>query len=182
MWLRADPASFFGQPAPPFFLSPLYIYVLALPQDRRRVARGRAVRPGAARHRRRGARDHRAAVVRRRRGLVDGGPRGLFGLSTFYEILILPAALDPFLTALDLYLLARAIDRRTWPAWAIAGAALGLHALNRPNTLVVFGGLTAALVVWALARRNSEPYRRSGRDSYAQASSSSPRRHGAIGA
>ena len=28
VWL-ADPASFAGQPAPPFFLSPLYVYVLA---------------------------------------------------------------------------------------------------------------------------------------------------------
>jgi tetratricopeptide (TPR) repeat protein len=71
------------------------------------------------------------------------------GLFTFYEVVILQAALDPFLTSLELYLIGRAwSDPRLWPACA-AGAALGLHALNRPNVLP----FAALIVVLILASR-----------------------------
>lgn len=65
----------------------------------------------------------------------------LTGVFTFYEVLILQAALDPFLTALDLWLLTLALTRggARWPL--AAGAALALHSLNRPNLLLVGAGL-----------------------------------------
>lgn len=59
----------------------------------------------------------------------------LTGLFTFYEILILQAALDPFLVALTLALVSRAQPGAglRWPL--AAGVAAGLLALNRPNAL-----------------------------------------------
>jgi tetratricopeptide (TPR) repeat protein len=81
----------------------------------------------------------------------------LTGLFTFYEVLILQAALDPFLVASSLYFVSRAQkDARTWPVVA-AGAALGLLALNRPNALAY--GLAAAAFLAA------EPWRRTDRSS-----------------
>ena len=141
VWLL-DSASFFGQPAPAFFISPLYIYALALFLiDWRRVAR---VRP----------RQSQLALgvaavwlvmqtTRRwygdRAAWIAGALMAGCGLFTFYESLILQASLDPFLTALDLYTLTRAVQDGRRRDWAAAGAALGLHALNRPNILVVCG-------------------------------------------
>jgi Flp pilus assembly protein TadD/4-amino-4-deoxy-L-arabinose transferase-like glycosyltransferase len=81
----------------------------------------------------------------------------LTGLFTFYEILILPAALDPFLTASALFAISRAqIDVRA--RW-IAGAGLssGLLALNRPNALaylvVAAAGMALASAPHAAIRR-----------------------------
>ena len=81
----------------------------------------------------------------------------LFGLATFFELLIVPASLDPFLTALDLFLITRAIDRDSVSGWALAGAALGLHALNRPNVLLVLGALAVAVLFWAFRPRDDRP-------------------------
>ncbi len=69
------------------------------------------------------------------------------GVFTFYEVLILQASIDPFLTALDLWLLTLALGRpeRRWAV--LAGAALALHALNRPNFGVVLAGLAVLLLV-----------------------------------
>ena len=76
------------------------------------------------------------------------------GLFTFYEVLILQAALDPFLVASSLYFISRAQrDAGRWPLVA-AGTAVGLLALNRPNALAY--GLAAAAFL-AL-----EPWRRTG--------------------
>lgn len=83
------------------------------------------------------------------------------GLFTFYEILILQAALDPFLTALGLFLVSRAVTTsdvatpRVFTLWGAAGFVLGLHALNRPNVLPY------ALVVAILAAA-SEGWRQGG--------------------
>lgn len=57
------------------------------------------------------------------------------GIVTFYEVTLIQAALDPFLTALALFLLARALP--AGEPWRLAGAGLGLGllALNRPNAL-----------------------------------------------
>lgn len=74
----------------------------------------------------------------------------LTGLFTFYEILLLQAALDPFLVAWALYLISRAqTDDRGWPL-AAAGAAAGLLALNRPNALAYGVSVAAwlAFQVW----------------------------------
>lgn len=68
-------------------------------------------------------------------GLVAAALAVLTGLFTFYEILILQAALDPFLVACVLYLLTRALtDDRRW-LFPATGVALGLLTLNRPNAL-----------------------------------------------
>jgi len=153
VWLT-EPGSFFGRPAPAFFLSPLYIYFLALifklggSIDTARfvqIALGTAA----------------VALIwltaRRWYGPTAAWAAGALaaacGLFTFYEILILQAALDPFLAALDLFLLARAAQGRRWRRWAAAGAAIGLHVLNRPNLLVVLLGLSALVVASAALAR-----------------------------
>ncbi|HVQ42566.1 MAG TPA: glycosyltransferase family 39 protein [Vicinamibacterales bacterium] len=147
MWLL-DPASFFGQPAPAFFISPLYIYALALflaiGGGSLAFARGVQLALGVAavwlvmRTTRRWYGDRAAWIA----GALMAG----CGLFTFYESLILQASLDPFLTSLDLYTLTRALQDGRRRDWAAGGAALGLHALNRPNVLIV-----AAAVILASA-------------------------------
>lgn len=74
---------------------------------------------------------------------------GLTGVVAFHEALLLQAALDPFLAALVLWLLVRALDGapRTG-AFLLAGLALGVFALNRPNVLP-WAALVAALLVFA---------------------------------
>jgi tetratricopeptide (TPR) repeat protein len=60
----------------------------------------------------------------------------LTGVISFYEVTILPAALDPFLVALTLSLLATAVRANSSILYAATGVALGLFALNRPNALL----------------------------------------------
>ncbi len=73
----------------------------------------------------------------------------LAGEFTFYEVTILQAALDPFLTAVDIYLLSRAARDAT-PRWTFAcGIALAVHAMNRPNILLV---AVALVVLFAIPR------------------------------
>ncbi len=88
----------------------------------------------------------------------------LTGYFTFNEILILQSAVDPCLTALGLYLLARAWlggGRRTFAA---AGLVLGLHALNRPNVLgwALCAVILTAVGAWLATRLGA------GRDDGAQ--------------
>ncbi len=157
VWLLgAD--SFFGEAPPAFFLPPLYIYVLALffklGGGAVEAARFAQILLGAL------GVGLLALTARRWFGTAAGWWAGALaatsGLFTFYEILILPAALEPALAALDLYLLTRALqagadaaagtrERLLW--WAAAGAALGLHALNRPPMLIVLAGLAGLLIV-----------------------------------
>lgn len=74
----------------------------------------------------------------------------LTGLFTFYESLLLQAALDPFLTACGLAALGAALERSR-PNWCFAaGLAFGVQALNRPNVLLAVGGI--ALLLAALRR------------------------------
>lgn len=63
------------------------------------------------------------------------------GLFTFYEVVLLQASIDPFLTALELFLVSRAVSRERGSDFIFAGLALGLHALNRPNVLIYAGVL-----------------------------------------
>ncbi|MFN7990149.1 MAG: glycosyltransferase family 39 protein [Thermoanaerobaculia bacterium] len=74
---------------------------------------------------------------------------GLTGVVAFHEALLLQAALDPFLTALALWLLVRALEGapRT-RAFLLAGLALGVLSLNRPNVLP-WAALVVALLVFA---------------------------------
>jgi tetratricopeptide (TPR) repeat protein len=70
------------------------------------------------------------------------------GLFTFYEALILQAALDPALTAAALMALAigRTHPERRGPFIA-AGVAFGLQALNRPNVILAVLAIIVALVI-----------------------------------
>ena len=158
VWL-ADPASFAGQPAPPFFLSPLYVYVLAaaLKVSGGSLAFARLVQIAL------GTVGVWLLAMTARRWYGERAAwwttvlACLFGLATFFELLIVPASLDPFLTALDLFLITRAIDRDSWSGWALAGAALGLHALNRPNVLLVFGAMAVLVLFWVFRPRDDHP-------------------------
>jgi tetratricopeptide (TPR) repeat protein len=139
--LRAD--GFFGESVPAFFVSPLYIYVLALflkigggSVETARFAQMLLGTIGVGLIGLTARRWYGAAA-----GWWAGALAGLFGVFTFFELLIIPAAIDPFLTALDLYLLTRAIQSGSLGSWAAAGGALGLHALNRPPMLIVIAGL-----------------------------------------
>jgi Tfp pilus assembly protein PilF/4-amino-4-deoxy-L-arabinose transferase-like glycosyltransferase len=94
-----------------------------------------------------------------RAALAAGILATLTGLFTFYEVLILQASIDAFLTSAALLALAQGtrddpLARRSlgeggpgWgrPAWcAIAGVVFGLQTLNRPNVMI------AAIVVGAV--------------------------------
>jgi Tfp pilus assembly protein PilF len=152
--LRAD--SFFGQPPAPFFISPLYIYALALflkIGGSLAAARAAQLLLGTA----------AVALVALTAGRwygtratwIAGALAAACGLFTFYESLILQAALDPFLTSLDLYFVTRALQDGRRRDWCLAGAALGVHVLNRPNLLIVVAGLGLAV---ALAKVRSSKF------------------------
>lgn len=73
---------------------------------------------------------------------------GLTGVVAFHESVLLQAALDPFLAALALWLLARALEGEPRPrAFLLAGLALGLFTLNRPNVLPWAVALGALLLL-----------------------------------
>ncbi len=154
VWL-ATPDSFFGRTPPAFFVAPLYVYALALMLKlgggSLDVVRIIQLLLGTA------AVGLVALTARRwygaRAAWFAGALAALCGLFTFYEILILQAALDPFLSALDAYLLTRAVQDGRRASWTTAGAALGLHALNRPNLLIVLAGVATLAAAAALRRR-----------------------------
>lgn len=85
---------------------------------------------------------------------IAAGLTTFTGLFTFSEILILQAALDPFLAACSLSFIARTqADDRRWPAVA-AGVSTALFALNRPNALA-YGLIAPALIALASRRRDA---------------------------
>ena len=154
VWLlRAD--GFFGETVPAFFVSPLYVYVLAFflkvgggSVETARFAQMLLGTIGVGLI---------ALTARRWYGVAAGwwagALAGAFGLFTFFELLIVPPR-----------------SSRSWPRstctcsrarfnpsghslwWAAAGAALGLHALNRPPMLIVIAGLALFLAVRAFVR------------------------------
>jgi tetratricopeptide (TPR) repeat protein len=144
--------------AEPFFVSPLYVYFLAAiftASDSLTAVKLVQILLGAF------AAGFLYLTARQwfggRAALIAALLFLLTGLFTFYEVLILQSALDPFLVASSLYFISRAHrDERRWPV-AAAGAALGLLALNRPNALAY--GLVAA--AWFAV----EPWSRRGRSS-----------------
>ncbi len=81
----------------------------------------------------------------------------LTGAFTFAEVTLLQSALDPFLAALALHLLARALQLDESRAFLCAGLGWGLFALNRPNALAVALGLALALALRALWARSRTP-------------------------
>jgi 4-amino-4-deoxy-L-arabinose transferase-like glycosyltransferase len=155
-----------GEGAVPYFVSPLYAYVLAATGPSFPLARAAQILLGTA----------AVALVfltaRRLFGehaaLAAGVLYALAGVVTFHEVLILQAAIDPFLTALALYLLARAVGTEEeekislkvkrgearesasprWGVFMAAGAAFGLLALNRPNALLCVAAVAGALLLF----------------------------------
>jgi tetratricopeptide (TPR) repeat protein len=141
--------SFFGQTPPAFFLAPLYIYFLGfvfkLSHNSIMAARAAQIILGTA------GVYLLALSVRRwfgqRAAWIAGALAAFCGVFTFFEILILPAALDTFFTALDLYLIGKAADEGGHRNWTLAGLALGLHALNRPHIAFVLAGLAVIVAL-----------------------------------
>ena len=148
-----------------FFVSPLYVYFLAavfaaggslLAAQLVQIALGAAAVGllfATARH-----------WFGERAALVAAGLAILTGIFTFNEVLILQSALDPFLVSCALYALTRTMAGGGTGAFAVAGASLGLLALNRPNALVF--AVAAAAVVFVHqclpAVLSAEPWRRRG--------------------
>jgi cytochrome c-type biogenesis protein CcmH/NrfG len=150
----------------PFFVSPLYIYFLAaihaLGAGSLLAAKLVQIALGTA------AAGLVYGMTRRlfggRAALFAGVLYALTGVVTFHEVLILQAALDPFLTALFLYLMAVGLTSGSFSSkvWVAAGAAGGLLALNRPNALLCVAALSVVLLALAASsfvarRRSSQP-------------------------
>src|SRR5687767_2927404 len=73
------------------------------------------------------------------------------GLITFYEVLILQASIDVALTTAALLALTLALQGRGTRWFLITGIVLGLASLNRPNMTVAAAGMGAVLLVrWRL--------------------------------
>ena len=83
--------------------------------------------------------------------LISGLLAACTGLFAFNEILILQSSIDPFLTSLALFALARALKSRRLPSFVLAGLALSALALNRPNAAVCLVGLVA---LWLAVKRS----------------------------
>ena len=76
---------------------------------------------------------------------IAGGLAALTGLFTFYESLILQAAIDPFLTSAALYATTLAIKRDA--RWFLAaGVIFGIATLNRPNMPLAVAAMSAVLL------------------------------------
>lgn len=94
------------------------------------------------------------ATVSRRAAFLAAGFVALTGLVAFHEALVLQTALDPVLTAFLLWTLVHA--RGEGPrAWLLAGLALGLLALNRPNAILLAPLLATFALFPGLALRRA---------------------------
>jgi Flp pilus assembly protein TadD len=140
-----------------YYVSPLYIYFLAAvfavsgadPLHARivQVVLGAASVPlvaGAARR-----------LYGERAAAAAAALCALAGVLVFAEVLLLQSALDPFLAALSLNLLARALVSGSPGAHAAAGFAFGLLGLNRPNALLALAAVGAAAVLVSRSRRSA---------------------------
>ena len=114
----------------PFYVSPLYIYWLAVAQ----TVTGASVAGVLVLQAMLGtvavwvagrtARDWAEAVVAGRAQLLAGGLLALTGIVALQEALILQSALDPLLTALVAFTFTRALQAPSLARWAWCGAAL----------------------------------------------------------
>ena len=77
----------------------------------------------------------------------------LTGVFTFYESLILQTALDPFFTAAALACVTLGLTREQRRWYALAGLAFGIQVCNRPN--VALPALAIALLLAATRRRQA---------------------------
>ncbi len=143
----------------PLFLAPLYVYFLglafALSGGSLVAAKVLQVLAGT------GAVGLLHAAARpwlgRPAATVAAALLALAGPVVFHEAILLQAALDPFLAALALLAVSRALRGGGWRAWVLAGAAIGLFALNRPNALAWGVGLAIALPLARGLARGARP-------------------------
>jgi Tfp pilus assembly protein PilF/4-amino-4-deoxy-L-arabinose transferase-like glycosyltransferase len=141
----------------PFFVSPLYVYVLgaifAVFGKSLLAAQCVQVFGGVA------AVGLIAWTARRWFGAVAGWTAGTLaigtGVFTFNEIAILQSSIDPLLTSLWLAALTATLtssapaERSDVKWWMLTGALIGLHALNRPNVLVCGAVLVCIVpIIW----------------------------------
>lgn len=144
-----------GTGGEPFFLAPFYAYVLGLVL---------ALSGGSLL----AAKLVQAVLGMAAVGLLHAAARPLFGPRAaltaaallavtgpvvFQEAVLLQSALDPFLCALALLAVTRALARERLRDWFLAGAAIGLFALNRPNALLWGVALALALPLAGGMRR-----------------------------
>jgi tetratricopeptide (TPR) repeat protein len=81
----------------------------------------------------------------RRAAMLAACLAALTGLFTFYESLLLQAALDPFLTSVAIASLALGFRRNDDRWYLVAGIAFGLQTLNRPNVVLASCGIVVLL-------------------------------------
>jgi Flp pilus assembly protein TadD/4-amino-4-deoxy-L-arabinose transferase-like glycosyltransferase len=86
----------------------------------------------------------------RRAAAIAAGLAAATALFTFYEVLILQASIDAFLTSAALLALTRGLIRQSPRMLGIAGLVFGIASLNRPNMMIAATGVT---VVMLAARR-----------------------------
>ena len=141
----------------PYFVSPLYIYFLALlrrafgpslllPKLVQALLGATAVGLVAATARRLFGSPAAAAVA--------AWLAALAGVLVFHEVLLLQSSLDPFLTALALFALVRAVQAESTREYVLAGAAFGLLVANRPNALLAAAAIALAVVAAGRTRRS----------------------------
>jgi Tfp pilus assembly protein PilF/4-amino-4-deoxy-L-arabinose transferase-like glycosyltransferase len=87
-------------------------------------------------------------VFGRGAGVPAAALAAICGPFAFNEVLILQSSLDPLLTALALWAIARALDREGARPWLVAGAASALFGLNRPNALLFLDAVVIGLVLF----------------------------------
>ena len=129
-----------------YFVSPLYIYFLALFPSLTLARVAQALLGTVA-----------VALIYltarewfgRRAAEISAVLAGLTGVFAYYEGLLLQSSLDVFLTALSLWLLMLALKGRTLCALT-AGLAFGIATLNRPNMLVA--AIAIAVMLFAVKR------------------------------
>lgn len=138
-----------------FYLSPLYIYVLAALQT---LAGGSlhgvlvsqaALGTAAVWLVSRSATRWSTPTA----GLVAAALLTLTGVVALHEATVLQSAIDPLLTAGFLFAFTVALQRGTWRDWLGCGLALALFALNRPNAWL----LTALCLPAAWMRDAARP-------------------------
>lgn len=82
---------------------------------------------------------------------IATGLAAFTGLFTFYEALILQASIDPFMTSAALLAVTYAL-KRGGPWWLVAGLIFGVETLNRPNMPLGVAGIAGVLLITRRAR------------------------------
>jgi tetratricopeptide (TPR) repeat protein len=96
-----------------------------------------------------------ATLFDRRVAWIAGALAALTGIFAFNEVLLLQSSLDPFLSALALLLLARALSPGSVGFWLAAGLAFGALCANRPNAALAVLALLLAHLGLRRSRRST---------------------------